>query len=305
LAKHGTRNNFFFTFALTTSNPRFAIGAVSVSTIVVSTVALGCVLWIGTTTRKSGSFQLQKPVKTQCLFLACSVIITLAIACVGFNYYIGVTGILYYTAFIIYSLTNKDEHIINTEEKREEDVELGDIEEEGQGEVPVWKGVLFLTIGGVLIFTFSGIFIDSVVTVAGYLRVNPILLAFFLAPIASEMPEILESISLSRKGNSQNINIAFSNLVGGTVAKTTLLCGIFSIYGKYKEFAWESPSYTLSLFLLAICALCASSIGAFFSKQRSWHGICLFVLFTICGFIEYIMNSSVDVEENIVDPHVF
>lgn len=43
---------------------------------------------------------------------------------------------------------------------------------------------------------------------------------------ASEMPEILESISLSRKGRSQSINIAFSNLVGGTITKTTLLCGV-------------------------------------------------------------------------------
>jgi Ca2+/Na+ antiporter len=56
--------------------------------------------------------------------------------------------------------------------------------------------------------------------------VNAILLAFFLAPIASEMPEILESISLSRKGNTQNINIAYSNLVGGTITKTTLLLGV-------------------------------------------------------------------------------
>jgi Ca2+/Na+ antiporter len=56
--------------------------------------------------------------------------------------------------------------------------------------------------------------------------VNAILLAFFLAPIASEMPEILESISLSRKGNTQNINIAYSNLIGGTITKTTLLLGV-------------------------------------------------------------------------------
>lgn len=73
---------------------------------------------------------------------------------------------------------------------------------------------------------FSSPFIDSVVNAASYLQVNPILLAFFLAPIASEAPEILESISLSRKGNSQNINIAYSNLIGGTITKTSLLCGV-------------------------------------------------------------------------------
>ncbi len=57
-------------------------------------------------------------------------------------------------------------------------------------------------------------------------QVSPTLLAFFLAPIASEAPEILESISLSRKGHPQSINVAFSNLVGGTLSKTTLLCAV-------------------------------------------------------------------------------
>jgi Sodium/calcium exchanger protein len=77
-----------------------------------------------------------------------------------------------------------------------------------------------------LIFTFSKPFIVCVVDAASSMKVNPILLAFFLAPIASEMPEILESVSLARKGNSQNINIAMSNLIGGTMSKTTLLCGV-------------------------------------------------------------------------------
>ena len=91
---------------------------------------------------------------------------------------------------------------------------------------PIWKGAAYLVVGGSMIFTFSSPFIGSVVETARVWEVNPILLAFFLAPIASEAPEILESISLSRKGNPQSINIAFSNLVGGTITKTTLLTGV-------------------------------------------------------------------------------
>ncbi len=92
----------------------------------------------------------------------------------------------------------------------------------------ILKGVLYLVSGGSLIIFFSSPFINAVVEAAALLKVNPILLAFFLAPIASEAPEILESISLSRKGNSQSINIAYSNLIGGTITKTTLLCGVSS-----------------------------------------------------------------------------
>lgn len=103
------------------------------------------------------------------------------------------------------------------------DGEASDDEDE---EESVLKGALFLLSGGILIVLFSSPFITSVVEVATLWKVSPTLLAFFLAPIASEAPEILESISLSRKGNLQNINIAFSNLVGGTITKTTLLSGV-------------------------------------------------------------------------------
>jgi len=52
----------FFITALLSHNPRFAVGAVSGSSIVVCTVALGTCLWIGATARKSGNIHLQPQV---------------------------------------------------------------------------------------------------------------------------------------------------------------------------------------------------------------------------------------------------
>lgn len=123
-------------------------------------------------------------------------------------------------------------------------------EEEEEEEESTLKGIVYLCVGGVMIFIFSHPFIKSVVLGAYSMNVSPTLLAFFLAPIASEAPEILESISLSRKGNSQNINIAFSNLVGGTITKTTLLCGVrncllLSTY--YSCIHHYHPNFTLSI----------------------------------------------------------
>lgn len=109
-------------------------------------------------------------------------------------------------------------------------VESDDDEEEDDEEEPsTLKGALYLFTGGIMIIIFSPLFINAVVEVASLMKVNPALLAFFLAPVASEAPEIMESISLSRKGSSQNINIAFSNLIGGTITKTTLLCGVSDV----------------------------------------------------------------------------
>jgi Ca2+/Na+ antiporter len=141
-----------------------------------------------------------------------------------------------------------------------EDVEIEE-EEDDHANAPTIKGVGFLLVGGLLIFVCSSPFITAVVEASALLKVSPTLLAFFLAPVASEMPEILEAVSLSRRGHVQAINVAYSNLIGGTITKTTLMCGIFSLFGVWKEFAWEVPNYSFSLCLLAGCALVAAVVG--------------------------------------------
>jgi len=276
----------FFITALNSENPRFAVGAVSGSSIVVCTIALGACLWIGATARGS-AIVLQPAVKKQCSLLGLSLVITSLIAATGFSTVAGVLGILYYMWFIFYSLQNKDP--APEDLKEDKDLEAVNIEVV-QEDVSVRRGILYLIAGGFLIFVCSSPFIYAVVEIASIWQVNPILLAFFLAPIASEAPEILESISLSRKGNSQSINIAYSNLVGGTITKTSLLCGIFCLFGVSKNFTWESPSYTLSLTLLIICAAASAAIGLLHS-QTKWHGLLLFFLFAVTGVIQFMTNS--------------
>jgi cation:H+ antiporter len=281
----------FFITALSSNNPRFAVGAVSGSSIVVCTVALGICLWIGASARKSNSITLQPAVKRQCNILATSLVVTVAIAISGFNVFFGVAGVAFYFWFIFSSLQS------GPEVSKEHDEETGGIEmmDSDHKDEPAWKGTAYLFVGGLFIVLFSSPFINSVVEAAALLKVNPILLAFFLAPIASEAPEILESISLSRKGNPQSINIAYSNLIGGTITKTTLLCGIFCFFGVAKGFVWES-SYSLSLALLSFCAGSAAGIGTVFHHQTKWHGLILLLLFVITGAIQYITNSSFEDE---------
>jgi len=226
------------------------------------------------------------------MLLGLSLSVTTALAVIGFNTIVGIVGVVYYLLFIGYSLTNKLPD--DTAHRLEKDIEAGIEVEEDEEDVPVYKGIGYLAVGGTLIFGFSKPFIVCVVDAASSLNVNPILLAFFLAPIASEMPEILESVSLARKGNSQNINIAMSNLIGGTMSKTTLLCGILCFFGVQHEFEWESPAYTTSLALLILCAGAAAAIGFLFKQQTQYHGIFLFVLFVVVGCVQYWTNASPD-----------
>ncbi len=266
----------FFLQALNSGNPRFAMGAVSGSAIVVCTVAVGACVWIGATARKSGNFYLLASVKKQCYVLAASCVFPFGIAWYGYSITGGVLAFVFYCAFLVYSLMNSTSEAVPppaAHKKQDiesggnggaidaDDVEMLDEEEDDHANAPTIKGVGFLLVGGLLIFVCSSPFITAVVEASALLKVSPTLLAFFLAPVASEMPEILEAVSLSRRGHVQAINVAYSNLIGGTITKTTLMCGIFSLFGVWKGFAWEVPNYSFSLCLLAICAFVAACVG--------------------------------------------
>ena len=106
------------------------------------------------------------------------------------------------------------------------------------------------------------------------------------------MPEILEAVSLSRRGHVQAINVAFSNLIGGTITKTTLMVGLFSLFGVYRGFVWEEPNYSFSLCLLAVCALSAALVGFLPDSLKSWHGLGLWILFGVVALTQYFLNGQ-------------
>lgn len=246
--------------------------------------------------------RLQPAVKEQALILAATSIFPLIIAMFGYTHVVSVGGILAYIAFLFYTLYQSKK---SSSAPSHADAEKGlsrlpggdhsDDEDESDDEEedrPVWKGISFLAVGGILIFVFSEPFINAVSSLAVTMDVNPTLLAFFLAPVASEMPEILESISLSRKGNLTNINIAFSNLIGGTITKTTLLMGIFCIYGLTMPLTFEAPAFSISLLLMLLCSCAAGFIGYFTIRQKQSHAIILFAFFAFTCIVQYLANSQ-------------
>lgn len=219
-----------------------------------------------------------------------------------YSMFAGVVGVGLYLAFLVYSFQGSKavEHhhtVADEDETKQNDDHAdnhsdGDNSDDEEEQPPVAKGVLYLVVGGTLIFLFADNFIDSVVVIASSLQVSPTLLAFFLAPVASEAPEILESIQLSRKGVSQHINIAFSNLIGGTITKTTLLFGIFNFYGVSRSFVYESPQYSVSLLLLSLCAGVAGATGAFMREIPVTRGYMMFGLFGLTGLIQYYTTTQ-------------
>lgn len=295
----------FFLTALETNNPNFAIGAMSGSVIVVTTVALGACICLGASARKSKTISIVPSVAKQSLILLSTVLVTLITPAVGgFSIAAGLLGVGGYAAFLWVSLSGKSTPMQHSEPveaalEAGTDAGAGHSDDEGSDEssngeeVPVAKGILYLLCGGLLIVMYSDDFIDATVELASSLKLSPTLLAFFLAPVASEAPEILEAIQLSKNGNNQNINVAFSNMIGGTISKTTLLFAIFNFYGVSRGFAFEQPNYTVSILLLALCAASAGATGYVRSEKIPFsRGIMFFGLFVFTGIVQYYTTSA-------------
>ena len=66
---------------------------------------------------------------------------------------------------------------------------------------------------------------------------------------------------------------------------------IFSFYGVSSGFVWQSPNYSVSLFLLSFSAFVAGAIGVL-QKQTQEHGMLLFAVFLVTAVVQYEYNSE-------------
>jgi len=318
----------FFITALESGQPHFAMGAISGSAIVVCTIAVGACVFIGANSRKNQSISLFPGVRRQASMLGASLIVLVCNLLFGFNMWIGYLGVALYGAFILWTLLHKSvstttatassvtspvnhsstgSHSPPTSHNRDDiSVTIGELknhhdhsvteadsdsDSDDEDEQPTWKGIGYLIAGGLIIYLCSEPFISTVVSIGKSLGIAPLALAFFFAPVASEAPEILESISLSRKGKTQNINIAFSNLIGGTISKTTLLLGIFNFYSVSRGYAWVEPTYSISLALVLACAGAAASF-CLAEEHRARRGQMLIGLFLLCASIQFVVSYT-------------
>jgi hypothetical protein len=82
-----------------------------------------------------------------------------------------------------------------------------------------------------------------------------------------------------------------SNLVGGTISKTTLLFGILSVYSIFAGYPFLHPSYTISLVMIILSAGCAGGIVYLNDQLTGYHGKILLVVYLMCCLIQVCINN--------------
>ncbi|UCC68202.1 MAG: sodium:calcium antiporter [Armatimonadota bacterium] len=151
--------------------------------------------------------------------------------------------------------------------------------DENQSRQNLLKSILFLLIGGVVVFVASGPFVDSMIRVATVLRVSPVTIAIILGPLASEMPEkITAYITVVRDGKLAEISVC--NFIGSKVNHNSLLLGTMPIIA-----VLQGGSSVPGIISLPFIIMTALTVVATLSLSRRrlarWEGVMFTLLYVL------------------------
>ncbi len=122
---------------------------------------------------------------------------------------------------------------------------------------------LLLMLGG------SALFVDQVQVIARIQHLSPLILALLVSPIATELPEKLNSVLWLRRGKDQT---ALGNITGAMAYQSCILTGINVAGG-----AWQAGPELLK-------ALCITIVAGFLLLwQRSWSVLTLSAMSLLYG----------------------
>lgn len=75
-------------------------------------------------------------------------------------------------------------------------------EEETVGDLPVWKCILFMVIGGILVVKGSGFAVSSASEMARYYGMSERFIGLTIVALGTSLPELVTSVTAARRGNA-------------------------------------------------------------------------------------------------------
>ena len=99
----------------------------------------------------------------------------------------------------------------------------GTNEEEGETkDYPVWKCILFMVIGGVLVVKGSVFAVSGASAIARYFGMSERFIGLTIVALGTSLPELVTSVTAARKGNA---GIAIGNIVGSNIFNILFVIG--------------------------------------------------------------------------------
>ena len=103
-------------------------------------------------------------------------------------------------------------------------------DEEEIKELPLWKGVLGIIIGGILVVKGSDFAVEGATEIARYFGMSERFIGLTIVAFGTSLPELVTSVTAARRGNA---DIAIGNIVGSNIfnilfviGTTALICDV-------------------------------------------------------------------------------
>ncbi|MCR4675879.1 MAG: calcium/sodium antiporter [Sphaerochaetaceae bacterium] len=194
-----------------------------------------------------------------------------------FGEFFRVTGIILLSMFVVYMFISAKKALKGGEE--------GEVEEEEQN--PLWKDLLLLAGGAVLIALGANELVDNGQIIAAGLGVPESVIALTFIALGTSLPELVTAItSLIKKHSS----LSLGNIIGANLFNLVLVSGAaitirpFKIPSE-KLIGGMNASLVIDIPLVFLVS-CILIVPTFISKKvKRWQGILLLCIYAVyCGF---------------------
>ena len=177
--------------------------------------------------------------------------------------------ILFFVIFSIYIVS------LMIEDKVKVDTESSGIE---IGHLPVWKSIIFIIAGCVLLFLGGKFVVDGAVGLAQFFKMSESFISLTIIAVGTSLPEFITSVVAAKKGNA---DVAIGNVIGSNILNILFILGLSSVIlpipiqnASNQDILVVVLSSVLLLILMAISRK---------SMLKRWHGVVLvscYILYT-------------------------
>ena len=99
-------------------------------------------------------------------------------------------------------------------------------QEEPVQEIPLWKSLAFMILGGVMVVKGSDLAVDSACQLAAFFGISQRFIGLTIVALGTSLPELVTSVVAARKGNA---DIAIGNIVGSNIFNILFILGMASV----------------------------------------------------------------------------
>ncbi len=143
--------------------------------------------------------------------------------------------------------------------------------EEPHGEMAIWKAMLCITVGLVMIIAGSDFTVDAASAIARIANMSERLIALTIVAFGTSLPELVTSVTAARKGNA---DIAIGNIVGSNIFNISFLVMLTSLIIPV-PFA---PKFRIDVMVTIFSGLTLWVMGRKGVLQR-WHGVAMLLCY--------------------------